>query len=194
MGKAMVAGACAVLVAAVSCSDGPMGAGEASGGAEVAFDRSSSQGKESGKARFEFDQLRGNVRPFIGSANAIRGLSAGGLPWVLKKGEARYHDGELRVKVRGLVFDPEDPDAIARGVGGTNPVAAFQAVLSCLTVDASGAVVTVNVATQPAPATTGLGGGDADIREKLQGVPDPCIAPIVFVTSAGGSWFAATGF
>ena len=25
-------------------------------------------------------------------------------------------------------------------------------------------------------------------------LPQPCIAPIVFVTSPGGAWFAATGF
>jgi hypothetical protein len=53
-----------------------------------------------------------------------------------------------------------------------------------------------NILTDPFPATTGLasaGGGNAKIEADLS-LPSPCIAPIIFVTSAGGSWFAATGF
>jgi hypothetical protein len=51
------------------------------------------------------------------------------------------------------------------------------------------------VQTDPFPATTGpasTGGGNAKIEADLA-LADPCIAPIVFVTSAGGSWFASTG-
>ena len=76
-----------------------------------------------------------------------------------------------------------------------NTVAAFRAVVSCLTKDAGGAPATVNVATAPFPATTGpasTGGGNAKIEAWLN-LPSPCIAPIVFVTSPGGNWFAATG-
>jgi hypothetical protein len=98
------------------------------------------------------------------------------------------------VKVEGLVLDPADPGVIAAGLAGNNPVPQFKAVLSCLTRDAKGVATTVNVATAEVPATTGVGGGDAVIKEKLQGIPNPCIAPIVFVTSPGGSWFAASGF
>jgi hypothetical protein len=53
-----------------------------------------------------------------------------------------------------------------------------------------------NILTDPFPATTGpasAGGGNAKIEADVS-LPQPCIAPIVFVTSAGGSWFAATGF
>jgi hypothetical protein len=39
------------------------------------------------------------------------------------------------------------------------------------------------------PATTT---GDAEIGAKVT-LPSPCFAPIVFVTSGGGAWFAATG-
>ncbi len=45
------------------------------------------------------------------------------------------------------------------------------------------------------PATIGpasAGGGDATIETDVV-LPQPCIAPIIFVTSPGGSWFAATG-
>ena len=34
--------------------------------------------------------------------------------------------------------------------------------------------------------------GNADIRARVR-LPEPCIAPIVFVASPGGAWFAATG-
>lgn len=139
--------------------------------------------------------LVGNPRPFIGNANPVRGLGSGGLPWTLERGEARLGaDGELRVDVEGLVFDPADSTVAARGLGNTNPVAQFRAVLSCLTTGSGGVAGTVNLSTGLFPATTGLGGGDARIREKLAGIPRPCIAPIVFVTSPGGAWFAITGF
>ena len=132
--------------------------------------------------------------PFVGSANPIRGINAAGLPWVIRHGEARLDsDGELRVTIRGLVLDPDDPTVISRGLAGNNVSAQFRAVLSCLSVDTGGNAITVNLATQPVDAPTGVGGGDADIREKLS-PPTPCIAPIVFITSPGGSWFAASGF
>lgn len=34
--------------------------------------------------------------------------------------------------------------------------------------------------------------GDADIRADVE-LPEPCVAPVVFVTSPGGSWFSVTG-
>jgi hypothetical protein len=61
-------------------------------------------------------------------------------------------------------------------------------VVSCLTAD--GAIA--NVTTDAFPATTGLGGGDARVDVRLD-LPDPCIAPIILVTSPAGPWFAATG-
>ena len=152
------------------------------------------EGREGGDP-FDFDDLVGVPRPFTGSANAIRGVRGGGLPWVLEEGEAELdEDGTLKIEVEGLVIDPNDPAAIANGRAGTNPSSTFGGLLSCLTRDASGNAVTVNVATGRFSATTGLGGGDSEIEETLTGIPDPCIAPIVFVTSAGGSWFAASGF
>ncbi len=177
-----------VALVAVSCQDGrtPTAVSDHS------IQLSSSSG--GGDALWEFDELVGVPRPFTGPVNAIRGVRGGGLPWVIDEGEARLdEDGELRVKVEGLVLDPNDPAVIARGLAGNNPVGAFRAILSCLTVDANGNAATVNLATATSPATTGVGAGDAEIRETLVGIPDPCIAPIVFVTSPGGSWFAAGG-
>ena len=87
--------------------------------------------------------------------------------------------------MRGLVL-------ASGGAAGTNPVANFRGLVSCLTDDAT---PVVNSSTVDFPATTGpasAGGGNADIEADLD-LPSPCIAPIVFVTSGGGSWFAATG-
>lgn len=190
---------CVIATAAVAlvvsgCQDASTPTTSFDTGGSVAGQPSASAHSGSG-ARFEFEELVGVPRPFTGSANLIRGVSGGGLPWAIDKGEARLDDdGTLRVDVEGLVLDPNDEDVIDRGLAGVNPVGAFKAILSCLTVDGDGAAATVNVETATVPATTGLGGGDAKIEETLVGVPSPCIAPIVFVTSPGGSWFAASGF
>lgn len=139
--------------------------------------------------------LRGVPRPYTGATNAIRGVPGGGLPWVLSGGKATLAaDGSLEVEVEGLVFDPADAAVIARGIGGTNTVAQAKAIVSCLTVQ-DGAAATVNVSSGLVPFTTGAadaGGGNATIEEKLA-LPSPCLAPIVFVTSPGGAWFAIAG-
>ncbi len=144
----------------------------------------------------EFQTMTGVPRPYTLPENAVRGVPGGGLPWVVSaaKGELKI-DGRLEVEVTGLVFDPNDPVVIQRGLAGMNTVTAFRAVVSCLSKDAGGAASTVNVMTAPFPATTGpasAGGGNAKIEAWLD-LPSPCIAPIVFVTSPGGNWFAAAG-
>jgi len=139
----------------------------------------------------EFDTMVGVPRPYTGSVNAIRGVPGGGLPWVVgsAKGELKV-GGEIEVEVHGLVIDPNDPAAITAGLAGTNPIPNFKAIVSCLSKDAAGVVATtVNVSTGlfPADAT-----GNSSIEDTVS-LPQPCIAPIVFVTSPGGAWFAATG-
>lgn len=133
----------------------------------------------------------GNSRPVVGGAFPIRGVNAGGLPWVVDKAEARLdEDGGFRAEVEGLVLDPDDAQVQAAGLAGVNPVDAFRAIVSCLTISGED-VAAMNVQTGTAPAT---GEGDWRIEEALTGLPDPCIAPVVFVTSPGGAWFAASGF
>jgi hypothetical protein len=135
-----------------------------------------------------FDTMTGVVRPFTGATNPIRGVPGGGIPWTLAeaKGELRT-DGRIEVRVRGLV--------LAEGSrAGTNPITAFKAIVSCLTptTDDTGTLVvgTVNRSTNTFPASAA---GDSEIEDVVS-LPTPCIAPIVFVTSPTGSWFAATGF
>jgi hypothetical protein len=133
----------------------------------------------------EFDTMVGIPQAFTGTQNPIRGINGGGLPWRIAtaKGELTT-SGRLEVKVTGLVLD-------AGANAGSNPIAAFRAVVSCFGADAS----VQNVMTDPFPATTGpatAGGGNADVEADLT-LPQPCIAPIIFVTSPGGAWFASTG-
>ncbi|HEX9839613.1 MAG TPA: hypothetical protein VGA72_09715 [Anaerolineales bacterium] len=145
----------------------------------------------------EFGTMVGVPRPYTVAANAIRGIPGGGLPWVVGSAEGELKaNGQLEIQVLGLVIDPNDQAAIDAGRAGTNPSPTFSAVVSCLSKNASGSPITVNVSTDPFPATTGLaisGGGNAKI-EAIVSLPQPCIAPIIFVTnSTGTSWFAATG-
>ena len=154
--------------------------------------------KDNGRTILKFDTMIGVLRPYTGATNPIRGIAGGGAPWAVvgsANGELKQ-SGELKVEVRGLVLDPNDPALIAAGRAGQNPIPSFKATVSCLSVDAAGQPSTVNVATDPFPATLGLasaGGGNAEIEANLV-LPQPCIAPIIFVGNAGGAWFAATGF
>lgn len=143
-----------------------------------------------GHVVLKFDTMVGVPRPYTGGDHAIRGVPGGGLPWVV--GEARgelRQSGELKVEVEGLVFDPNDALVIQRGIGGTNTVPSFKAIVSCMSIDAGGSAVPMQVATGLFPADSA---GNAEIEAKVD-LPKPCIAPIVFVTSPTGAWFAATG-
>ena len=133
----------------------------------------------------EVDTMVGVDGPFLGNANPIRGVNGAGLPWVLDEAKVELdRDGKLEVEVEGLII----PNF------GRNPAPFFRAIVSCLSVDAGGNVVTVNVmTTNGAEVMEGdPENGDAKIEADVV-LPTPCIAPIVFVTSPGGSWFSATG-
>ena len=141
-----------------------------------------------GPTILEWQTMVGVPQAFTSTTNqaVIRGVPGGGIPWRLDLGKGDLsRNGHLEIKVRGLV--------LATGANaGSNPVNAFRGLVSCLTDQAT----VMNVATLDTfPASTGpasAGGGNADIEADLN-LPHPCIAPIVFVTSGTGSWFAATG-
>jgi hypothetical protein len=134
----------------------------------------------------EFDIMVGLPQAFTGTQNPIRGINGGGLPWKLSSASGELKDtGELEIKIRGLVF-AAGPNTDA------NTVPAFRAIVSCLGGDGS----VQNVMTDPFPATTGpasSGGGNAKIDTTVS-LPQPCIAPLIFITSPNGAWFAVTGF
>ena len=91
------------------------------------------------------------------------------------------------MRVMGLVL-ADDP-AVPAELRLTNPVANFRAVVSCRSIDGMGNSSIVNVSTGAFPASPT---GEARISARLD-LPSPCLAPIVFVTSPGGNWFAVTG-
>jgi hypothetical protein len=132
-----------------------------------------------GRTVLKFDTMAPVVAPYTGMTNPIRGVSGGGVPWQLESASGRLRaDGRLQIEVEGLVI-------VASGV---NPVGTFKGIVSCQS-STAGVPTTVNVSTHPVPATMT---GNAEIDAKVA-LPSPCFAPIVFVTSGGGSWFAVTG-
>ncbi|HEX3290041.1 MAG TPA: hypothetical protein VHR46_01510 [Gaiella sp.] len=127
------------------------------------------------------------TEPYTLAANAIRGVPGGGLPWEIGDATADLRaDGRLQVEVEGLVLARRPP--VPANLQGTNPIPQFKAIVSCLTT-ANGTATTSNVPTAPVPASPT---GDAQI-DAVVDLPAPCFAPIVFVTSPGGNWFAVTG-
>jgi hypothetical protein len=126
------------------------------------------------------------VEPFTGSAHPIRGVSGGGLPWELDRARGRLDAaGNLTVRVEGLVLAGRAP--VPPALQGTNPIPEFRAIVSCLTPASPDVGERITTATVPASPD-----GDARIRTRVA-LPDPCIAPIVFVTSPTEAWFATTG-
>ena len=136
----------------------------------------------------EFDTMVGVPAGLTGdqSRAPLRGINGGGIPWVIGSASGELTaSGKLEISVQGLV--------LAAGTNaGSNPSPTFRGLVSCVKSDGS----FQNILTDPFPATTGpasAGGGNAKIEANVT-LPQPCIAPIIFVTSGNGSWFAATGF
>ena len=127
----------------------------------------------------------GNTLAFTGAQNPIRGINGGGLPWTLTSGFGELKaSGKLEISIQGLVL-AAGPNA------GRNPIPNFRAIVSCLRGDGS----VENVTSGLFPATLGAavdGGGNASIETTLS-LPQPCIAPMIFVTSPTGAWFATVG-
>jgi hypothetical protein len=135
----------------------------------------------------EFDTMTPVTGPYVGTANPIREVPGGGLPWIITSGTGTLQaDGHLVVKVRGLVLADQPP--VPAALQGTNPLPDFQAIISCQSIGAGGTATIANVTTGDFTASPA---GDATINARVS-LPRPCIAPIVFVTGPG-IWLAATG-
>jgi hypothetical protein len=127
------------------------------------------------------------IEPYTGPANPIRGVAGGGLPWEIDSGSANLRaDGRLHVRVKGLVLARRAP--VPANLQGAMPFTQLGAIVSCLT-STNGTATTDNVSTDLF-AVTPRGDGHLDASVAL---PSPCFAPIVFVTSPTGQWFAITG-
>jgi hypothetical protein len=127
------------------------------------------------------------TEPYTGAANPIRGVAGGGLPWVLKAGNADLRaNGRLHLSVHGLVLARRAP--VPANLQGTIPFAQLGATVSCQTTT-NGMATVANVPTTLFDVTS-RGDGHLDTSVAL---PSPCFAPIVFVTAPTGAWFAITG-
>jgi len=122
--------------------------------------------------------------PYTGATNPIRDVPGAGAAWVIGDSEIDLRsDGRLKIEVNDLV--------LAGGTsGGTNPIASFDAIVSCQTA-VNGAAAVSNVRTESFPANTA---GDAEFEGQVA-LPSPCFAPIVFVAIPGSPdrWLAVTG-
>lgn len=117
--------------------------------------------------------------PYLGPDNSVRGVTGGGRAWRLDTANGLLQsDGHLVVHVRGLVLQAT----------GSNPISRLRAIVSCQDI-VDGSTHVTNLMTASVPATSG---GDADFNTSVA-LPQPCFAPIVFVTSPAGAWFATTG-
>ena len=138
-----------------------------------------------------FDTMYAVDGPLLGEANAIRGVVGDEAPWVIDhfiKGRLTK-SGRLQILVRGLVFadDPLVPPILV----GKNDEEEFRGRVSCLTEDAAEGILTKNVTTRGFRADEA---GNSFIDDHLD-LPNPCIAPIVFVMAGSeDKWFAVTGF
>ena len=135
----------------------------------------------------KFDTMVGVPAGLTGTQSQVplRGINGGGIPWTVAdaSGELRAN-GHLEISVQGLVL-------AAGANAGSNPVGTFRGLVSCVNSDET----FTNIPTDPFPATTGpasAGGGNAEIVADIA-LPQPCIAPIIFVTNNNGAWFSATG-
>ncbi|HEY7197271.1 MAG TPA: hypothetical protein VH306_08790 [Gaiellaceae bacterium] len=124
--------------------------------------------------------LFSTIAPTVPNDDTIHGVAPGGLPWVIKRGEARLRaNGKLEVEVKGLVI-PTPPQ------NGTNPVPMLAASLFC------GDDTTAAATTAAVPFDTR---GNAKIRARIT-LPEKCLAPAILLNPNGSTaaYIAATGF
>ena len=140
----------------------------------------------------KFDTMYGVDGPLLGETNAMRGVVGDEAPWTIAHLAVGRLDtsGRLMILVRGLVF-ADDPDLVPPELIGKNDEDTFRGLVSCLTEDGRGGIVNASVTTDGFKADAD---GNSFIDQKLV-LPNPCIAPIVFVMAGSeDKWFAVTGF
>jgi hypothetical protein len=117
--------------------------------------------------------LDASLAPSLPSDPAFHGVTPGGAPWVLDRGEVEIRrSGRLELRVRGLVIPSPDGDDTPGGV------TTVSASLFC-GADSEAA---------PADSTDPVAisrDGDARIRDRSFDVPDDCLAPVVLVHPNG---------
>jgi hypothetical protein len=127
-------------------------------------------------------ELIPSLAPPVGPT--VNGVKAGGKDWLLRRGTATIDDdGEVKVKVKGLVFTESGTTTTANGA---NTLTAVSASLFC-----DGAAVPVGT-TPTAPLSAD---GNARITGTIT-LPAMCTAPVVMVHPGPnvGNYIAISGF
>jgi hypothetical protein len=122
-----------------------------------------------------------SLAPSVPTDPTLLGVAAGGVPWVLRSGEAKLHsDGRLTVRIRGLLIPS------GQFAGTTGPVKTVSASLYC---DANGTPVGTS-GTVPLSSD-----GDARITAALT-LPAKCLIPALLVhpNGAAGTYITTSGF
>ncbi len=122
-----------------------------------------------------------SLAPSVPTDPTLLGAAAGGVPWVLRSGEAKLHnDGRLTVRIRGLLI-PSGPLA-----GTTGPVKMVSASLYC------GASSTPVGTSDAVPLSSD---GDARITSTLM-LPAKCQIPALLIHPNGalGVYITTSGF
>ena len=103
---------------------------------------------------------------------AFHGVSPGGAPWVLTRGDVRLkRDGKLDLDLKGLVIP---------ALGTPGPVTTVSASLYC----GADSSTTAAATTQQVPLSPK---GDARIRDAVFSVPSTCLAPVILVEPNGST-------
>jgi len=124
----------------------------------------------------------------------IRGVAAGGAPWVLEDGRAQLDSsGRLRVRVEGLVIGAgalASGDPVPANLVGT--VAGVTTVHAALTCGGPGGGTPFTIT--PSDGVPLSAAGDFEINAQLT-IPDACDHPILLIRigtpAAAGPWIAA---
>jgi hypothetical protein len=121
------------------------------------------------------------LAPSVPGDPPLLGVAAGGVPWVLRSGEAKLHsDGRLTVRIRGLLIPS------GQFAGTTGPVKTVSASLYC------GANSNPVGTSDAVPLSSE---GDARIATTLM-LPSKCQVPAVLIHPNGalGAYIATSGF
>lgn len=130
-----------------------------------------------------FDTMHGVAAP-----HKLRGIRGDDLPWAIESATGSVDtSGRVVIAVRGLVFT--DGPSVPPNLRGINDATRFRAAVSCITEEDRKPKRAV-VMTDGFAATRH---GDSDIDDQVA-LPNPCVAPVVFVMPADQKlWFAVTG-
>jgi hypothetical protein len=165
--------AAAAAAAALALAVGALGAA-ASDGHGHGEKGKSEHGKHHGKHHGQ-PVLKASLAPSHVGDPAFHGVSAGGAPWVLKRGEVRIKRSDrLDLRVKGLVI-PNPP-----GDGTPGPVNTISASLYC----GADSNTTAADTSKQVPISRK---GNARIRDRSFDVPDTCLAPVVLVHPNGNT-------